>query len=112
MPDGRVIDPGPDMVTERVTSAMPGVTAWMIVVPGATPTIGTFTVACELPSGNKPTLGCTCATPGLSEVRLTVSPPAGAAEESDKLTLWLTPCGIVMLEGEKLSVKVKGPVPT
>ena len=105
MPAGRVIAPGPDTVTDRVTAGMPGVEAWMIVVPGPTPPMGILTVACELPSGNKPTLGCTCATPGLSAVRLTVSPPAGAAEESVKFTFWLAPCRIVMLWGEKLSVK-------
>src|ERR1019366_2017357 len=109
MPAGRVIAPGPDTVTDKVTSGTFGVKAWIIVVPGPTPTIGTLTVAWELPSGNKPTLGCTCATPGLSEVRLTVRPPGGAVEESDKLTVWLPFSGIVTLGREKLSVTAPPP---
>jgi len=74
-PVGIVIVPGVPIVTIAVAATMFGPLARMTVEPAATPVTGTFSVVA--PAANDTVAG-TVATPVLSELRLTVRPPAGA----------------------------------
>ena len=70
------------MVTVAVESRMTGRRlAWMVVVPTATPV--TYSCTSLAPAGIVMVAG-TLATAGLSELRLSVTPPAGAIP--DKIT--------------------------
>src|SRR5664280_2788092 len=76
---GRLIDPKISTVTLAVTSAMFGrLLAWITAEPAATPVTGTLMVVAPWP---KATVSGTVATPVLLELRLIVTPPAGAAAE-------------------------------
>jgi hypothetical protein len=73
---GRMMAPGAVTVTVAVVSGMLGsALAWMVVEPPPTPVTGTFTLVAP---AAKFTVGGTVATLGLSELRLTFRPPAGA----------------------------------
>src|ERR1700693_4170729 len=73
--EGRLIAPGAVTVTLAVVSGTLGsALAWMVVEPPLTPVTGTVTL---LAPAAKFTVGGTVATLGLSELRLTVRPPAG-----------------------------------
>ena len=74
-PVGIVIVPGFPTVTLAVASKMLGPLACITVEPRATPVTGTFAVVA--PAANATVAG-TVATATLSELRLTVRPPAGA----------------------------------
>jgi hypothetical protein len=77
--EGRVIDPGAWSVTLAVVSGIYGVLlAWITVLPGATPVTGTATLL--VPPVNVTVVG-TVATAALLELRLTVTPAAGALAE-------------------------------
>lgn len=78
-PEGRPIVPEPITVTVAVVSPKAGSElAWITAEPGLAPVTGTE--ALEL-KGATNTVAGTVATPGLLELRLKVTPPAGAGEE-------------------------------
>ena len=80
---GRLIVPGATTVTLAVVSAILGVElAWMVVVPGATPVTATVAV---VPLAAMFTVAGTVAAAVLLELRLIVTPPAGAGADSVKV---------------------------
>jgi hypothetical protein len=113
VPEGNPMDPPPPTpvtVTLSVTGgtfATPAV-AVIVVVPGARPEIRNCTppefwiiVA----------VGGTVATPGLLEVRVSGTPPAGAGTERAIVTDWLAPAAIVMGPERKFSAAPTCTVP-
>jgi hypothetical protein len=77
---GRPIAPAVATVTFAVASGMKGVAlAWITVVPSVSEVTGTFAV---VEPAAKFTVAGTVATAVLLELRLTVTPPGGAAAES------------------------------
>jgi len=64
--------------------------AWIVVEPAATPVIGTTTLVVF---AGMVTVDGTVATAGLSELRFTVTPPAGAGPERLRVTL---ACAVVV----------------
>jgi len=94
--EGTEIGPPVRMVTPAVVSAMFGNRlAWMFAVTG--------TVALVAPAA-KLTVDGTVAAPVLSELRLMVNPPAGAAPDRFKVRFWVVGPVMVTLEGVKLAV--------
>jgi FlaG/FlaF family flagellin (archaellin) len=77
--------------------------AWIKVEPAATPVTGTFTLVA--PAANV-TLAGTVATPVLPELRLMLTPLAGAGAERFRETYRLVVPVIVKVAGKKLSVAV------
>jgi hypothetical protein len=77
--------------------------AWINVDPVATPVTGTITL---VPFAGMVAPGGTVATPGLSELRFTVKPPAGAGADRFRVSLACLIAVTVTLAGAKLSVAV------
>jgi hypothetical protein len=97
---GRFIDPTTATVMVAVVSAKFGrELAWMTVEPVATPVTGTLTLVAFAANV---TVAGTVATPGLSELTLTITPPGGAGDDRFNVRFCVTPWPIVMLTGEKL----------
>jgi hypothetical protein len=75
----------------------------MTTEPGATPVTGTRIFEAEPPFGNSVTVGGTVATLVLLELRLTVSPPAGADAESVRVKFCVAVPTMVRLVGENVT---------
>lgn len=97
--EGKLIPPAACTLMLAVASARFGPLARITVEPGATPVTGTLTLVlfCAIV-----TFAGTVAAPGLSELRLTVTPPAGASPESVRVKFCVEPALTVRVFGEKL----------
>src|SRR5579864_4847854 len=100
--EGSVMVPGATTVTLALASAMLGrALAWMVAAPGATPV--TVTVAL-LAFAAKLTVAGTVAAAVLLELKLTLTPPAGAGADRFKVRFCVPVPVILMLAGEKVAV--------
>jgi hypothetical protein len=89
-------------VTLAVASTIFGrALAWITVEPKATPVTGTLTVVAPT---LKLTVAGTVAVAGVLELRLIVTPPAGAALESVSVKFCVTKPAMVAVLGVKLTV--------
>lgn len=90
-------------VTLALALEYPGALAMMVVDPADIPV--TVTTAVDEPAA-KLAVGCTVATPGLVELKLTVNPEAAGADRIREKVLVPVPA-MVALDGEKLIVPVE-----
>ena len=98
---GRIMSP--ETVTLAVVSARFGsALAWIAVEPAERPVTGTFTVVAPAP---KVAVAGTVAAAELLELRLTVTPPAGAGPDSVSVRFWM-PDPIVRTAGVKAIMPV------
>jgi hypothetical protein len=96
--EGRLIAPGAVTVTLAVVSGTLGsALAWMVVEPPLTPVTGTVTLLAPVA---KFTVGGTVATLELSELRLTVRPPAGADADRVRATFCVAVPEMEMVAGK------------
>src|SRR5208337_4042618 len=103
-PEGVPIEPGGVTVTVSVALAIFGeAPAVIVVLPAATP--ATANVVEVVPAANVTVAG-TVATPVLLEVRLTVTPPVGAAADSVRVTFVLAVAATEIAAGLKFTAAV------
>ena len=96
---GRMIpDSAEDTVTLAVVTPKFGVLAVIVAEPAPTPVTGTLTL---VPNAPNVTTAGTVATPGLVEVKLAVSPPAGAGPDRFRVIFCVKPGVVAKLAGEK-----------
>ena len=99
---GRPMEPGATTVTLAVVSAMFGVElAWIVVVPGATPVTATVAV---LVLAAMVTVAGTVAAAVLLELKLIVTPPAGAGADNVNVRFCVAVPVMLRVVGEKLAV--------
>jgi hypothetical protein len=99
---GTPMAPALATVTVAVASGILGkALAWITVVPNARPVTGTFTVVAPV---LKLTVAGTVAVAGVLELRLMVTPPAGAALESVRVRFCVVKPAMVAVLGVKLTV--------
>jgi hypothetical protein len=101
---GSTIAPGLVTVAFSVAEGTNAAEAVMCAVPGATPVTGTWMDACGPPPGGKVAVVRTVAIPVASETRLTVRPPAGAADASVNVAFTVVVPGIVIVDGANVMV--------